>query len=698
MKFSEQDLANLYCSPHILQQLIEACLAGKGSQSLAEIALQDAGLSARLISAASKTCPALLDSAEPVTSAIQNLGVPVITGIALQSAKRLVGRGFTAEELTFLNGLWFSSRVAGQAARCLAPTVSYDHVEEAQLSGLLLNLGMHVLFAREASAYVALAGQSYPSLDLCAIERKAYQTDHLQVAEQLITEWHLDSFLVDAVRFLHVDVPQIENGGLLLKITRLAQQFCLSPDQLTPELEALGERLFQFRKSEIDYLFDWAHGLYSSQTPPRDDYEQQRNELKRVLRRLTDLIFILADQESVRARLAETQGPEGLVLEARDLYLENCAATEAVFLLVDHNNNQLSGITAKGQSRLIGELKVSLDDTASLVVQALLEGGALCSLSETERRLTVTDQLLLRICGSRGFFCQPFRLDNYLLGVVVLGIDNEQDLEPLKSLRLKMFAQVVSSSLAMLASEVQERLNEGNSLLRRVSYELSNPLTIIGNYAEVLGKQLENDQSRSLTESIKREVKRIDDVLNYYLTRQEMPRFPDHSVSLNQLVQESVDALQDAELKPRHIRVKLDLKKDLERVATNEVLVKQILVNLMKNAAETVEKGGLIKLSTRDSYCADGARYVEVVVQDGGEKSDSQGQGRLLRAISSQGGMGHAKIGLRLVKGMVDDLGGRISFHSSSLSGTGFHLQIPCGRDTDLAAEPSYSFLRDHQA
>ncbi|MCK4690159.1 MAG: hypothetical protein KAT20_00005 [Desulfuromonadales bacterium] len=124
IKFSEQDIANLYCSPQVLEQLIEACLAGKGPQSLAEIALQDAGLSACLISAASRTCPELLDPAEPITSAIQNLGVPVITGIALQSAKRLVGRGFTAEELSFLNGLWFSSQVAGQAARCLAPTVS----------------------------------------------------------------------------------------------------------------------------------------------------------------------------------------------------------------------------------------------------------------------------------------------------------------------------------------------------------------------------------------------------------------------------------------------------------------------------------------------------------------------------------------------------------------------------------------------
>lgn len=676
-EYSEQ-AANLFCMPQVLVTLIESCLSGGTVQSLAEIVLQDAALSARVIHAASKTGSLDLDAAEPVTSAIQQLGVPVVTGIALQAAKQIVAHDFSPATLTYLNGLWYSAQIAGQVARCLSPTVGYLHVEEAQLSGLLLNLGLHAQFLLHADEYVALAGETCSSAALAQREQKHYQTDHLQVAERLIEPWQLDSFLIDAIRFLHNDVAEIENCSQLLKIARLAQQVCLQPQQLTKETEQLAERLFQFRPSEIAYLFSWAQGLYQSQAPPLDDPQQLLEDLKTARGRLIDLIFALADKEGARARLLGCSRPETLVHEARDLYLENSPATEAVFLLVDHRNEQLAGIVAPGQARLISELKVPLDASLSLVVQALVSGEMVNSFT-TRKSLSVPDQLLLRICGSKGFVCQPFRLEGRLLGAVVLAVDSATALSRLQSLRLLMFSHVVSDALVQLSSGVPEVLTEGGGLLRRVSHELSNPLTIIGNYAEVISHLLVEGEQRELSESIKREVRRIDDVLTYYLNQQDLPPFPDQNISLNQLVYEAVEALQESDLQPRQIDVRFDLKNDLEKVATNGVLVKQVLVNLLKNAAEAVEEGGEISLSTRDSYCSDGSRYAEVVVQDNGTGIDQQVRETLFRPVVSTKGAGHTGVGLSIVKGMVDDLGGRISYHSSSSSGTGFHLQLPCG-------------------
>lgn len=675
-EYSEQDVVTLFCRPQVLVTLIESCLSGGSAQSLAEIVLQDAALSARVIHAASKGGNVQLDSVEPVTSAIQQLGVPVLTGVALQAAKQIVSHEFSPAALAYVNGLWFSSRIAGQVARCLSPTVGYLHVEEAQLCGLLLNLGLHAQFSRHGDDYVELAVETFGHAELGQREQEQYQTDHLQIAEQLIEPWKLDSFLVDALRFLPNDVAEIENCSQLLKIARLAQQICQQPQKLSKDAEQLAERLFQFRQSEVNYLFSWAHGLYQSQAPAANS-EQLFADLKSARGRLIDLIFALADQEGARARLVGSIRPETLVSEARDLYLENSPAGEAIFLLVDHKNDQLSGIVAPGQARLISELKVPLDASLSLVVQSLVTGELVSSFA-AKQPLSVIDQLLLRICGSKGFSCQPFRLEGRLLGAVVLGVDTEQALSHLQCLRLQMFAQVVSESLAQLSSGVQERLSEGGGLLRRVSHELGNPLTIIGNYAEVISHLLADGEHRELPESIKREVRRIDDVLTYYLNLQELPPFPDQNVSLNQLVYEAVDALQESDFQPRQIEIRFDLKHDLEKVSTNGLLVKQVLVNLLKNAAEAVEPGGEISLSTRDNFCSDGGRYAEVVVQDNGSGIDPQVQDKLFRPVVSTKGPGHAGVGLSIVKGMVDDLGGRISYHSCSASGTGFHLQIPC--------------------
>ncbi len=675
--FGEQDITGLFCMPQVLADLIEACLGGKSAQPLADIILQDAALSAKIILAASKTSSKTLDPSEPVSSAIQQLGIPMVTGIALQAAKQVVRHRFTPQELSFQYGLWFASRVAGLTGRCLAPSVNYPYIEEAQLSGLLLNLGIHALFVRYGSDYIELDVNPWSSAIQCHLEEANYRTDHLQVADKLIGQWQLDSFLADTVRFLHADISQIEQSSILLKIARLAQQFCQSPELLTGETEMLGERLFGLRKSEIDYLFDWVNGLYPSFSTFLQDPEKLQADMSSARERLTELMFMLADQEAARARLANGESPEDLVRSARNLYLENSSATDAFFFLLDQKSKLMTGVLATGQPRLIGELKIPLEAEACLVSYALVNGIPSDSLQPAQP-LTVTDHMLLRLCKSQAISCHPFRFEGHALGVVVLGIEGQKDLQSLQSLQVRMFGQVVSAALVRLSKEVQERFGEGSSLLRRVSHEVNNPLTIIGNYAEVLNHLLTDSDNQELTEAIKKEVRRIDDIINYYLNQQELPGFPGHSVDLNQLLEDTVETLTNAELKPRKIVVRFELKRDLDKLATNPVLIKQIMVNLIKNAAEAIGEGGVIQVSSRDSYFANSGRYAEIIVHDSGPGISPQMQEKLFRPVASSKGAGHAGVGLSIVKSMVDDLGGQISCHSSSQSGTSFHLLIPC--------------------
>ncbi len=683
-QFSEQDIGNLFSMPQVLVQLLEACLEGTDAASLSEIVIQDTALSARVLHAASKTCPGQLDPAEPLTSALQGLGLPVVKGIALQAAKRLIGRQFSEEELLFLHGLWFYSGVSGQTARCVAASISYPHVEEAQLSGVLLNLGMHLLLARHGQSYAELAEQPLSSSRLRRLEDGKYHIDHLRIADDLVKSWQIDSFLVDAIRFLHVEIDQLENCGQLLKIARLAHQFGISPENLSDDTRQLAKRLFGFRTSEIEYLFDWAQSLYAQQLPTTAAYDLLQEELRDSLNRLTALAFGLADQEAARARLACNNTPEELAKVARNLYLENSSAGEAIFFLVDQKSNRLVGLPAEGQPRTIRELSIPLDATLSLAPHALLKGEPLDTFSSNQP-LSVFDHLLLRLCQSRGLCCQPFRRDAKLLGVVVLGIDSQQDIESLQSLRLKMYTQVMGSALEQIARGALETLGSDTSVLRRACHEVSNPLTIISNYAEVLRHQLENGENSGLAEAIKKEVRRVDDILNYYLNQQEMPQFPEQRICLNQLVRDALDALRLAEIEPRKIDVKLDLQESLIKVVANAVLVKQVLVNLIKNAAEAIGENGLITLKTHDRICADGGRLAEIVIQDNGPGISEDMQQKLFRPVVSTKGPGHAGVGLSIVKTMVEDLGARISCHSSASSGTVFSLQIAGG---DPAAAP----------
>ena len=678
MQFNAQDVSTLFCAPQVLVQLLEASLAGSRPQALAEIILQDAALSARLIHAARKSSPAGLISTEPISSAIQALGVPAVSGIVLQAAKQLIGNDFSAAELRFLQRLWFLSRVAGQAAQCISPAVSYPHVEEAHLAGTLITLGNHLLFARYRRSYVDRVPEPLSSAALRRCEDEHFGTDHLRLLETVVAGWQFDSYLVDAVRFLHVDLAQIERSNLLLKVTRLAFQFCRNPQQLTDETTTLAQRLFHFRSSEIEYLFSWARDLFQGGQPKLDDPEQLQSDFTAQLTRLTELMFTLADQEGVRARLNCSSTPEELISAARKLYLEGSVAPEAIFLSVDQRGKQMNGIAAQGQTHRIGELEIPLNGSGSLAAQALLNGQALHSL-QSQRPLSITDQMLLRLCRSRELYCQPLLLGERLLGVVVLGFNSAADLNHLQSLRLKMVAKLISESLAQLGFSSTNIFGEESSLLRRVSHEVSNPLTIIGNYAEVLNHLLADTENCQLAEAIKKEVRRIDEILNYYLNQQELPDFPGSGVCLNQLIHEVLDSLSAVILEPRQIKVELQLQEELAKVSTNAVLVKQILVNLIKNAAEAIGENGKISLMTRDSFCSDGKRFAEIDIQDDGPGIDAQIQKKLFRPIASTKGPGHAGVGLSIVKSMVEDLGGQISYHHVAGAGAGFCLRIPSG-------------------
>jgi signal transduction histidine kinase len=271
---------------------------------------------------------------------------------------------------------------------------------------------------------------------------------------------------------------------------------------------------------------------------------------------------------------------------------------------------------------------------------------------------------------------------------VVLGVDSQQDIESLQSLRLKMYTQVLSSALEQIARGAQETLGNETSMLRRACHEVSNPLTIISNYAEVLRHQLGDDKNSGLAEAIKKEVRRVDDVLNYYLNQQEMPQFPEQRICLNQLVRETLDALRLAEIEPRKIDVELDLQESLVKVAANAVLVKQVLVNLIKNAAEAIGENGVITLKTHESISADGGRQAEIVIQDNGPGIADEIRPKLFSPVVSTKGPGHAGVGLSIVKTMVEDLGARISCHSSAVSGTVFSLQIPGSDPVAAQVEP----------
>lgn len=97
------------------------------------------------------------------------------------------------------------------------------------------------------------------------------------------------------------------------------------------------------------------------------------------------------------------------------------------------------------------------------------------------------------------------------------------------------------------------------------------------------------------------------------------------------------------------------------------------MINLMKNAAEAMQNGGTLLVSTNGNA----GEYVEITLRDDGPGIPAEVMESLFKPVASSKGAGHAGLGLSIVKNIVDELDGKIFCRSNGISGTVFQILLP---------------------
>jgi len=192
-----------------------------------------------------------------------------------------------------------------------------------------------------------------------------------------------------------------------------------------------------------------------------------------------------------------------------------------------------------------------------------------------------------------------------------------------------------------------------------------------------VGTLLAGTEHEEIFPAIENEIQRIGEILRYYSHLKDAQQLPEAAVDLNALLLSVVESLKPTFFQPKQLEILTDFEPSLPAVKTKSLAINQILVNLLRNAAEALEHNGRISLTTRRYSTSNGRHYVDIRVQDDGPGIEQAIMARLFSPVSSTKGEGHAGLGLNIVKGMVDDIGAEINCHSSAAFGTCFSLVIP---------------------
>jgi two-component system cell cycle sensor histidine kinase/response regulator CckA len=205
-----------------------------------------------------------------------------------------------------------------------------------------------------------------------------------------------------------------------------------------------------------------------------------------------------------------------------------------------------------------------------------------------------------------------------------------------------------------------------------IAHDFNNLLTGIGGYAELATASTERGTvvSRCL-DGIKNAAEEATSLTSRLLafSRRNVPeRRP---VDLNAIVQEAASLLE--RLVRSDVRVALALAYPLPAVAGDLAQLKQVVLNLALNARDAMPDGGALTIETAVS-----GENVILRVRDNGIGMDASTRSRALEPFFTTKPEGEGTgLGLSVVYGVVDGLGGRVSIDSAIGRGTIVEIALP---------------------
>ena len=231
-----------------------------------------------------------------------------------------------------------------------------------------------------------------------------------------------------------------------------------------------------------------------------------------------------------------------------------------------------------------------------------------------------------------------------------------------------------------------ERMVTLGQLVSSVAHELSNPLTSILGYAQLLRRRRESKQGERDVEHIVQEAERASRIARSLLQFGRGAKLERAAVELNEVVKGAL-GLRVSELTLVEIDVELDLEPHLPPVLGDAAQLQQVLLNFVVNSEQAIRQGrgrGQIRLRTRRA--ASGRVAVDVI--DDGPGIPATVLPRIFDPFftTKSAGVGTG-LGLSIAYGIAHDHGGTVAVESRPGLGALFTLELPVTSAPPLAAK-----------
>lgn len=706
-------LKNLPTLPHILLKLFDAC--NQDSINLDEIASivgKDPALSAKLLKLVNSAHFGLPQKVQEINQAVVLVGTSGVKNMAICAC---VYEAFPKPKKNGcfnLKSFWWHSLRCAFLSKNMAAKMNIDQPDEAFVSGLLHDIGKVVLWINFNASYDVLLENCRNDGQRLIEEESRLGATHCEVAAWLLDRWNFKTVVSDSVRYHHANPIRIAQSLPLTQILYVANLLCQDTEAATSQGVGLAQKILGLSTEECHVLIesagkearDVADALDIRITADEsvsemiDEKDQNVHDvLAREVRNVSLLMgtlegFLTAkDQNDILSVIADGLK---ILLDINGL----------LFFLVDAEKGVLYGYSRDktGCYRRMRSLAVSMHLGQSLPVKAIIENKVLDSFDAgPQRPLTILDEQIIRLFGGQGICCLPLIARGDSVGVLVLPIQ-KSDLPHLLENKKLLDIFIHKGALALRLDHLKRsrlqgiqatRVDASSDLARRVVHEVNNPLSIIKNYLKILEKKLpgENvaqDEIRIINEEINRVALLLRKLTDFSTKKVPTCEMTDINALLMDIVKLTKDSLR------RHSNVNLltNFEQDLPNVSAEKSELKQVFINLIKNAAEAMQSGGNLHIRTRHIPSPIGSERmkgkkgvngsVEIQFVDDGPGIPDAIKEKLFDPYVSSKESGHSGLGLSIVYNIVKSFHGHIACESVLDKGTVFTIELPIQGDT----------------
>ncbi len=281
-------------------------------------------------------------------------------------------------------------------------------------------------------------------------------------------------------------------------------------------------------------------------------------------------------------------------------------------------------------------------------------------------------------------FQRGTKVQTIAVTVFTYRMPEEKDL----SIYVLMFSDVTEHNANEARLRRSENLASMTTMAAGVAHEIKNPLAAMGIHLQLLKKAFARKECLSLDDA-----QRYIDVLDEEITRLNgivvdflfAVRPLDTRLRLGSILKtlNEVASFVEPELAEKKVTLTCDCSTSLPKLEFDENLLKQVLLNLIKNAMNAMEQGGRLTLHTRPD-----GNQVLISVQDTGIGMDDETLQKIFEPYYTNKATGTG-LGLTVVYKIMKEHRGDITVESKLGEGSTFTLSLPIPKSERLSlSEP----------